>query len=117
MGLIDEDMVGIYYNNRDLKLLLDLLACSSGVIPCFKLLCSFDKKMQKMAQVKKLNYHKESNDIIIEFDDPPSLMKDLISSVPGSCCLYYKVEIVSPSNISVRIKTLKTLLSFIQCII
>ena len=46
-GMRDEDVLGelcnIYYNNRDMKLLLDLLATSSGVAPAILILTLFDK--------------------------------------------------------------------------
>ena len=37
------DLYDIYYNNRDLRLLLDLLATSSGVAPAIAIITLFDK--------------------------------------------------------------------------
>ena len=37
------DLYDIYYNNRDLRLLLDLLATSSGVAPAIAIMTLFDK--------------------------------------------------------------------------
>ena len=37
------DLYDIYYNNRDLRLLLDLLATSSGVAPAISVMTLFDK--------------------------------------------------------------------------
>ena len=37
------DLYDIYYNNRDLKLLLDLLARSSGVAPAIAIIALLDK--------------------------------------------------------------------------
>ena len=45
------DLYDVYYNSRDLKLLLDLLAASSGIAPCLRILCLFDKNMRKMVEV------------------------------------------------------------------
>ena len=46
-GKSDEEILGdlydIYYNNRDLRLLLDLLATSSGVAPAIAIMTLFDK--------------------------------------------------------------------------
>ena len=36
------DLYDIYYNNRDLRLLLDLLATSSGVAPAIAIMTLFD---------------------------------------------------------------------------
>ena len=36
----------IYYNNKDLRLLLDLLATSSGVAPAISVMTLFDKVVQ-----------------------------------------------------------------------
>ena len=37
------DLYDIYYNNRDLRMLLDLLATSSGVAPAIAIMTMFDK--------------------------------------------------------------------------
>ena len=37
------DLYDIYYDNRDLRLLLDLLATSSGVAPAIAIMTLFDK--------------------------------------------------------------------------
>ena len=37
------DLYDIYYNNCDLRLLLDLLATSSGVAPAIAIMTLFDK--------------------------------------------------------------------------
>ncbi len=47
---VDKQLLGglydVYYNNWDLKLLLDLLAASSGIAPCLRVLCLFDKSFR-----------------------------------------------------------------------
>ena len=47
-------LYSVYYHNKDTKLLLDLLAASSGIGPCLKLLCLFDKSLQQKAQVENV---------------------------------------------------------------
>jgi hypothetical protein len=37
------ELYHIYYNNRDLRLLLDLLATSSGIAPAIAIMTLFDK--------------------------------------------------------------------------
>ena len=43
------DLYDIYYNNRDLRLLLDLLATSSGVAPAIAIMTLFDKVLSQGA--------------------------------------------------------------------
>ena len=54
----DEELFGelfnLYYNNHDLKLLLDLLAMSSGIEQSLRLLCMFDMNMAEMFEVTNL---------------------------------------------------------------
>ena len=47
-------LYSVYYHNKDTKLLLDLLAASSGIGPCLKLLCLFDKSLQQKTQVENV---------------------------------------------------------------
>ena len=96
------DLYDLYYNNRDLKLLLDLLATSSGVAPCLRLLCLFDKKMREMAEVNQLNVtsvQKEGSgrlDAVIKFEDP-TIIKDVFYKIADVTCTY-TVEIAPPIN-------------------
>ena len=62
----DEDLLGdlqtLYYNNRDLKLLLDLLAESSGVATSLRVLALFDNNLRFKTEpsnlkVSMVNYH------------------------------------------------------------
>ena len=50
----DKELLGelynIYYNNSDLKLLLDLLAESSGVAPSLRIMTLFDKEFRAKCQ-------------------------------------------------------------------
>merc|ERR1712038_992318 len=94
------DLYDVYYNSRDLKLLLDLLATSSGVAPCLRLLCLFDRNMRKMAEVSNLSVckhydeGKKRTDAIVKFTDPIA-MKDIFSKIQNVTCTY-TVEIIPP---------------------
>jgi hypothetical protein len=44
----------LYYNNRDLKLLLDLLAQSSGIAPSIRVLSLFDCGFRQKSEIKSL---------------------------------------------------------------
>ena len=61
------DLYDVYYNSRDLKLLLDLLAASSGIAPCLRILCLFDKNMRKMVEVSNLIFQYFSGKKLIIF--------------------------------------------------
>ena len=54
------DLYDIYYNNRDLRLLLDLLVTSSGVAPAIAIITLFDKvnlyEVNWMNEMRKLIY-------------------------------------------------------------
>ena len=81
------DLFGVYYRNKDLKLLLDLLALNSGVSPCLRVLCLLDRKMQKLAQAKNLRCllikNNENPDLMwatVTFDEPLA-MTEIFSKV------------------------------------
>ena len=46
MNFIDYDMENIYFNNRDMKLLLDLLSTCSGIEQSLRILVLFDSKLK-----------------------------------------------------------------------
>ena len=48
------DLYDIYYNNRDLKLLLDLLAQSSGIAPSIRIMTLFDKSFRSKSEPTNL---------------------------------------------------------------
>ena len=54
---LDEKILGdlyeIYYNNRDAKLFLELLAMSSGVAPAISVMAMFDsvRKLEKLQKI------------------------------------------------------------------
>ena len=96
------DLYDVYYNSRDLKLLLDLLAASSGIAPCLRILCLFDKNMRKMAEVSNLkvehyyNDEKKRTDAIVTFGDPEAV-KDIFCRMEDVTCTY-SVEITPCIN-------------------
>ena len=131
----DEDLLGdlynVYYNNRDLKLLLDLLSTSSGIATSLRILALFDKNLRFKSEpsdlkVSLVNYH-ESNigheniaseeggiehdeekqkvyDVDVEFGDAKAV-KDLFSQIKKASCVY-TVEINPPTTRS-SIKAVK----------
>jgi len=90
----------IYYHNRDTQLLLDLLTASSGIGPCLKLLCLFDKSLQQRAQVENVGVTLQEpdtngkRDAVVCFKDSQAVM-EIFSQIPTAFCTY-AVEI-SPS--------------------
>ena len=131
----DEDLLGdlynVYYNNRDLKLLLDLLSTSSGIATSLRILALFDKNLRFKSEpsdlkVSLVNYH-ESNigheniaseeggieqdeekqkvyDVDVEFGDAKAV-KELFSQIKKASCVY-TVEINPPTTRS-SIKAVK----------
>merc|ERR1719400_219825 len=93
-------LYSVYYHNKDTKLLLDLLAASSGIGPCLKLLCLFDKSLQQKAQVENVKVSlqdPDSNgkrDAVVEFKDSQAVM-EIFSQIPKASCTY-AVEINPP---------------------
>jgi len=93
-------LYSVYYHNKDTKLLLDLLAASSGIGPCLKLLCFFDKSLQQKAQVENVKVSlqdPDSNgkrDAVVEFKDSKAVM-EIFSQIPKASCTY-AVEINPP---------------------
>ena len=90
----------IYYNHRDTKLLLDILALNFGVAPCLKFLCIFDKNLQNTAKVQQLTENwqkigsKVKSNLIVEFKNWKAVM-EIFSKIPGAACSYV-VEITPP---------------------
>merc|ERR1719464_1825849 len=90
----------IYYHNRDTQFLLDLLTASSGIGPCLKLLCIFDKSLQQNSQVENVVVTLQEpdtngkRDAVVCFKDSKAVM-EIFSQIPTAFCTY-AVEI-SPS--------------------
>jgi len=83
----------IYYHNRDTQLLLDLLTASSGIGPCLKLLCLFDKSLQQRAQVENVGVTLQEpdtngkRDAVVCFKDSQAVM-EIFSQIPTAFCTY-----------------------------
>lgn len=86
-------LYSIYYHNKDTKLLLDLLAETSGIGPCLKLLCLFEKSLQQKAQVENINVILQEPDsdgcrnVVVEFNDSKAVV-DIFSQIPDASCTY-----------------------------
>ena len=89
-----------------MKLLLDLLAATSGIAPCLKLLCMFDRNLRKMTEVSNLtinshyNSEKDRTEAIVKFDDAPAL-KDIFVKIRDVQCIYSVV--INPPITKVKI--------------
>ena len=93
-------LYSVYYNNKDTKLLLDLLASSSGIAPCLKLLCLFDKNLKQNVKVRNLSATLQDpdsdgyRDVVVKFENPKAV-EEIFSHIPKSLCTY-AVEISPP---------------------
>ena len=124
----DQELVGdldtYYYNNRDLKLLLDLLAEASGIDTSLRVLVLFDNEFSQKFKVGNLDislvrYHKRKSsevnfanyeedtmtgheeeqkvyDVSVEFEVAPAAC-DIISKFPNYVTYLYMVEIEPPT--------------------
>ena len=121
----EEDLLGdlynVYYNNKDLKLLLDLLAESSGVATSLRVLALFDKNLRFKSEpsnlkVSTVSFHdaiedseeKEDEnkhqvyDVDVEFEEARAV-KELFSKIKSwrgkqSASWVYTVEIAPPTK-------------------
>ena len=97
---IEGGLYGIYYSNKDTKLLLDLLAECSGIGPCLKLLCLLDKSLLENAKCNYMNTFLQDpdsdgcRDVIVEFNDSKAV-KDIFCQIPKALCTY-SLEISPP---------------------
>eukprot|EP00092_Neocalanus_flemingeri_P024779 GFUD01026868.1.p1 GENE.GFUD01026868.1~~GFUD01026868.1.p1 ORF type:complete len:507 (+),score=114.41 GFUD01026868.1:221-1741(+) len=97
------DLYDIYYNNRDLRLLLDLLATSSGVAPAIAIMTLFDKNFRD-AMKPKIKYVVVSRDLGIaevQFQEPKTGVRAALGSIHG-VRLMYVAEIVPPAETAVE---------------
>ena len=109
----DEELLGdlynVYYHNRDLKLLLDLLATTSGIAASLRIMALFDKDLRiktepgnlKISLVKESDDAAEDNgdgkvyDVDVQFTDAAA-MKEIFSQGKKMACVY-TVEIKPPT--------------------
>jgi len=97
------DLYDLYYNNGDFRLLLDLLATSSGVAPAIAIMALFDKDFRD-AMKPKIKYVVVSRDLGIaevQFQEPKSGVRAALAKISG-VHLMYVAEIVPPANTAVE---------------
>jgi len=105
--LSDEEVLGelysIYYDNRDLRLLLDLLATSSGVAPAIAIMTIFDKKFGDAMKPKILGLSRTTglNLARVEFQEPKTGVRAALANLPG-VNLFYIAEICPPADSAVE---------------
>lgn len=83
----------LYYNNKDLKLLLDLLAEGSGVASSIRIMSQFDPDFYDMCQPGDLDAKQVGDNIVVEFQDA-KLMTDIFAHLDEMVCIFI-VEINS----------------------
>ena len=90
------ELYNAYYKGHDLKLLLDLLAQSSGIAPALKIMSLFDKGFNMGLQPFNLTVERSHgrDECSVSFEDAPT-MKDVFRFVKDITCIY-TVEIVPP---------------------
>eukprot|EP00095_Tigriopus_kingsejongensis_P004023 maker-scaffold5_size1054832-snap-gene-1.14 protein:Tk04023 transcript:maker-scaffold5_size1054832-snap-gene-1.14-mRNA-1 annotation:"leucine-rich repeat-containing protein 8d-like" len=86
------ELHNIYYNNRDLKLLLDLLAQTSGVAPAIRILALFDKGFKENTLPSDFRVIRDGDKAEIIFRDPPTV-KELFSG-SSDVTVTYTVELL-----------------------
>ena len=93
-----DELYDLYYNNKDLQLLLDLLASKSGITPCLKLLSILDKNLQEMTKasnaIVETVHDAERINATVTFDDAP-VIKHIFAKVFELKSIY-SVEIYPP---------------------
>ena len=84
----------LYYNNRDLKLLLNLLTCSSGLAPSIRILSLFDADFRAKSEVRNLSVNRSDSGetVKVEFADAVSVAE--IFSQAKEVAFIYTVEIL-----------------------
>ena len=115
------DLWGIYYNNRDLKLLLNLLAESSGIAPSLRIMALFDRNLRcriepSNVRLSQVNVHERSSvhevnteggivsnpakrtlyDVDVEFQEAEAI-REIFAHIPNVTYLY-TVEIQPPTE-------------------
>jgi hypothetical protein len=96
------DLWDIYYGNRDLRLLLDLLATSSGVAPAIAIMTLFDAQFMN-AMKPTIRYIAASRDLGIaevQFQEPKTGVRAALADIPG-VHLMYLAEIIPPADSSI----------------
>ncbi|XP_023321500.1 uncharacterized protein LOC111696181 [Eurytemora carolleeae] len=93
------EMYQIYYNNRDLRLLLDLLAATSGLAPCLRVMALLDKSFRDQCQpiIHSLERMPSENgvdegEVVLVFSESP-LARHIFGKMDAIQCMY-TVQIV-----------------------
>merc|ERR1719154_219635 len=102
----DKELLGdlyIYYNNVDLRLLLELLTTSSGVAPAIAMMTLFDKGFRDAMKpkIKHIVASKELGIAEVQFQEPKSGVRAYLASLPG-VHLMYVAEIIPPAATAVE---------------
>merc|ERR1719154_1009463 len=102
----DKELLGdlyIYYNNVDLRLLLELLTTSSGVAPAIAMMTLFDKGFRDAMKpkIKQIVASKELGIAEVQFQEPKSGVRACLADLPG-VHLMYVAEIIPPANTAVE---------------
>merc|ERR1719266_2167887 len=101
-GRLSRVMDTYRHNIRDLRLLLDLLATSSGVAPAIAIMTLFDKKFQN-AMKPKIRYVAASRELgicEIQFAEPKTGVRYALNDIPGVHVMYM-AEIDPPADTDV----------------
>ena len=99
----------------DTQILLALLEMNTGIGPCLKFLCLFDKGLQKNAKIEDLSVKWQTADsegkseIEVEFKNSRAVA-DIFSKIPKTSCTY--VVEITPKIETVRTKALYFCIGF-----
>lgn len=98
----DKQLLGelyeIYYNNRDLKLLLDLLAQSSGIAISIRIMALFDKNFRTKSEPMDFKVSRNGSEATVVFSDPRTV-KEFFLKIPH-VSIIYTLEITPPTPTS-----------------
>merc|ERR1712106_865535 len=97
------DLNDIYYNNVDLRLLLELLTTSSGVAPAIAMMTLFDKGFRDSMKpkIKQMVASRELGIVEVQFQEPKSGVRACLADLPG-VHLTYVAEIIPPAATAVE---------------
>ena len=89
------DVEDYYFNDKNSKLLFDILAETNGIEVCFQIFCLMDNQMYEICQVQNINVSQKGKNVVVRFDGAPAF-----KYLDGVSCKYI-VEI-SPEVPSVQ---------------
>jgi len=93
----------IYYNNRDLRLLLDLLATSSGIAPAIAIMTLFDRKFMNAMRptIRYIAADRHKGIANVQFVEPKTGVRVALADISG-VHLMYLAEIIPPADTAVE---------------